>query len=128
MMTSFLTRRIRSATTIDARDPIPRVVPQPSDINANGHISRGWVLAQMDIAGGILAGQIAEGACATDDGLAQDRFDRSRYFANVSHAIDTSQQATRFINRQNRFSLGAIFSHPRAYCRFIVVGATFEFG
>ena len=45
--------------------PILRVVPQPADINSNGHIFGGWVLSQMDIAGGILAGRIAEGACAT---------------------------------------------------------------
>ena len=49
----------------DPRDPILRVVPQPADINANGHIFGGWVLAQMDIAGGILAGRTAEGHCAT---------------------------------------------------------------
>lgn len=46
-------------------EPILRVVPQPADINANGHIFGGWVLSQMDIAGGIVAGRIAEGRCAT---------------------------------------------------------------
>ena len=46
-------------------NPILRVVPQPADINSNGHIFGGWVLSQMDIAGGIVAGQIADGRCAT---------------------------------------------------------------
>jgi acyl-CoA thioesterase YciA len=46
-------------------DPILRVVPRPADINANGHIFGGWVLAQMDIAGGIVAGRMARGPCAT---------------------------------------------------------------
>lgn len=46
-------------------DPILRVVPGPADINANGHIFGGWVLGMMDQAGGILAGRIAQGACAT---------------------------------------------------------------
>jgi acyl-CoA thioesterase YciA len=46
-------------------EPILRVVPQPADINANGHIFGGWVLSQMDIAGGIVAGRIAQGRCAT---------------------------------------------------------------
>ena len=46
-------------------DPILRVVPGPADINANGHILGGWVLGMMDQAGGILAGRIAQGACAT---------------------------------------------------------------
>lgn len=42
-----------------------RVVPRPADINSNGHIFGGWVLSQMDIAGGIVAGRIAQGAVAT---------------------------------------------------------------
>ncbi len=46
-------------------DPILRVVPGPMDINANGHIFGGWVLSQMDQAGGILAGRISQGPCAT---------------------------------------------------------------
>ncbi|MBA2935260.1 acyl-CoA thioesterase [Sphingomonas sp. CGMCC 1.13654] len=50
---------------IDAREPILRVVPMPGDINANGHIFGGWVLSQMDIAGGIVAARRAGGAVAT---------------------------------------------------------------
>ena len=46
-------------------EPILRVVPRPSDINANGHIFGGWVLSQMDIAGGIVASRVAGGAVAT---------------------------------------------------------------
>jgi acyl-CoA thioesterase YciA len=42
-----------------------RVVPQHRDINSNGHIFGGWVLSQMDIAGGIVAGNVCQGACAT---------------------------------------------------------------
>ncbi len=45
--------------------PILRVVPGPTDINANGHIFGGWVLSQMDIAGGIVAHRIAQGPVAT---------------------------------------------------------------
>ena len=47
------------------RVPILRVVPGPGDINANGHIFGGWVLSQMDIAGGIVAAQRANGPVAT---------------------------------------------------------------
>ncbi len=46
-------------------EPILRVVPRPGDINANGHIFGGWVLSQMDMAGGIVAGRAAQGRCAT---------------------------------------------------------------
>ena len=51
--------------TATLRDPILRVVPGPSDINANGHIFGGWVLSQMDIAAGIVASRRARGAVAT---------------------------------------------------------------
>ena len=46
-------------------DPILRVVPEPADINANGHIFGGWILAMMDRAGGIVAGRVAQQRCAT---------------------------------------------------------------
>ena len=47
------------------RQPVLRVVPGPSDINANGHIFGGWVLSQMDIAAGIIASRRANGSVAT---------------------------------------------------------------
>ncbi len=47
------------------RAPVLRVVPGPGDINANGHIFGGWVLSQMDIAAGIVAGRRAKGPVAT---------------------------------------------------------------
>ncbi|MEQ6334042.1 acyl-CoA thioesterase [Sphingobium sp. MK2] len=46
-------------------DVVLRVMPRIADINANGHIFGGWVLSQMDIAGGIVAHRIAQGAVAT---------------------------------------------------------------
>lgn len=46
-------------------DPVIRVMPMPGDINANDHIFGGWVLAQMDIAGGITAHRAAQGPVAT---------------------------------------------------------------
>jgi len=50
----------------DKRDDVVlRVMPRIADINANGHIFGGWVLSQMDIAGGIVAHRIAQGAVAT---------------------------------------------------------------
>jgi acyl-CoA thioesterase YciA len=48
-----------------SREPVLRVVPGPTDINANGHIFGGWVLSQMDIAGGIAASQRSNGPVAT---------------------------------------------------------------
>ena len=42
-----------------------RTLAMPGDANPNGDIFGGWVLSQMDIAGGIAAGQRAEGRVAT---------------------------------------------------------------
>ncbi|MCP1470167.1 acyl-CoA thioesterase YciA [Sphingobium sp. OAS761] len=51
--------------TDERGEVILRVMPRPADINSNGHIFGGWVLSQMDIAGGIVANRIAQGAVAT---------------------------------------------------------------
>lgn len=51
--------------TEDQGEVALRVVPLPADINSNGHIFGGWVLSQMDIAGGIVARRIARGPVAT---------------------------------------------------------------
>lgn len=54
-----------SNVPVRTNDPVLRVVPEPADINANGHIFGGWILAMMDRAGGIVAGRVAQGRCAT---------------------------------------------------------------
>lgn len=46
-------------------DPIIRMAPQPRDCNNNGDIFGGWVLSQMDIAGGITAARRAKGRVVT---------------------------------------------------------------
>ena len=45
--------------------PALRVVPMPADANHNGDIFGGWIMAQVDVAGGIVAGRIARGRVAT---------------------------------------------------------------
>jgi acyl-CoA thioesterase YciA len=47
------------------RDPIIRSAPLPSDCNSNGDIFGGWVLSQMDIAGGVAASRRAKGRVVT---------------------------------------------------------------
>jgi len=51
--------------TYDKRDPIIRTAPQPRDVNNNGDIFGGWVLSQMDIAGGVVAARRAKGRVVT---------------------------------------------------------------
>jgi acyl-CoA thioesterase YciA len=45
--------------------PLIRVIAMPADANPNGDIFGGWLLSQMDLAGGSLAAQRARGRCAT---------------------------------------------------------------
>lgn len=45
--------------------PVLRVVPMPADVNAAGDIFGGWVMAHVDIAGGVVATQRARGRVAT---------------------------------------------------------------
>ena len=42
-----------------------RTMAMPADTNPNGDIFGGWIMAQMDIAGGILAQELAQGRVAT---------------------------------------------------------------
>jgi acyl-CoA thioesterase YciA len=47
------------------RLPALRVVPMPADSNQNGDIFGGWIMAQVDVAGGTVAGRVARGRVAT---------------------------------------------------------------
>ncbi len=47
------------------QEPVLRISPRPADLNLNGNIFGGWVLSQMDIAGGITAAKRARGPVAT---------------------------------------------------------------
>ena len=42
-----------------------KVIPMPADSNANGDIFGGWVMAQVDLAGGVIAARHAKGRIAT---------------------------------------------------------------
>ncbi|PKR53329.1 acyl-CoA thioesterase [Thalassospira marina] len=46
-------------------DMCTRTLAMPGDTNPSGDIFGGWLMSQMDIAGGVLASQIAEGRVAT---------------------------------------------------------------
>lgn len=47
------------------RDATLRVVPMPADLNPNGDVFGGWVMAQVDVAGAIAAQRYARGRVAT---------------------------------------------------------------
>ena len=41
------------------------MIPLPADVNANGDIFGGWVMAQVDLAGSVLPARYAKGRMAT---------------------------------------------------------------
>lgn len=49
----------------ERRDPALRSIAMPADANPAGDIFGGWVLSQMDLAGGTIAHRRAQGRCAT---------------------------------------------------------------
>ncbi len=45
--------------------PMIRAIAMPADANPNGDIFGGWLMSQMDLAGGSLAARVARGRCVT---------------------------------------------------------------
>ena len=59
----------QSAQTLASRRPrgslLLRTLAMPADTNANGDIFGGWIMSQLDLAGGILAKEISRGRVVT---------------------------------------------------------------
>jgi acyl-CoA thioesterase YciA len=72
--------RMADATTESSptREPTLRAIAMPADANARGDIFGGWILAQMDLAGGSAAMRRAQGRVATV-GIASMSFHRPVY-------------------------------------------------
>ncbi|WP_031406511.1 acyl-CoA thioesterase [Thiomonas sp. FB-Cd] len=47
------------------REPVLRIQPKPADVNMHGDIFGGWIMAQVDMAAGIVAARRAKGRVAT---------------------------------------------------------------
>ena len=81
---------------LPAREPALRVVPMPADANQHGDIFGGWVMAQVDIAGGVVAARRARGRVAT---VAVNSFvfkqpvligDQVSFYSEITHVGRTS--------------------------------------
>lgn len=68
------------------RSAVIRTVPRPADANASGDIFGGWILSQMDIAGGVVAAERAQGRVVT---VAIDamRFHRPVYVGDLVSVV-----------------------------------------
>jgi acyl-CoA thioesterase YciA len=80
----------------EGKEPTLRVQPMPADTNMHGDVFGGWIMAQVDIAGGIAAARRAKGRVAT---IAVNSFlfkqpvfvgDVLSFYADVIHVGNTS--------------------------------------
>jgi acyl-CoA thioesterase YciA len=78
------------------RELVLKVIPMPADVNANGDIFGGWVMAQVDLAGAVLPARVVRGRMAT---VAVNQFifkqpvkvgDILSFFAHISRVGNTS--------------------------------------
>src|SRR5215212_12248932 len=58
----------------------------------------------------------------------EDRVDLRRHLFDGRHPVDPAHQAALFVIREDRLGLGAIFGHPAAHRRLIVVREADELG
>jgi acyl-CoA thioesterase YciA len=56
---------MNDATPLPHGEPAIRVMAMPADANPSGDVFGGWVLSQMDVAGGIVAALRAKGRVVT---------------------------------------------------------------
>jgi acyl-CoA thioesterase YciA len=47
------------------KELVMKVIPMPADVNANGDIFGGWVMAQVDLAGAVIPARYTHGRMAT---------------------------------------------------------------
>jgi acyl-CoA thioesterase YciA len=78
------------------RELVLKVIPMPADVNANGDIFGGWVMAQVDLAGAVLPVRYVRGRMAT---VAVNQFifkqpvrvgDILSFFAHITRLGNTS--------------------------------------
>ena len=49
----------------DGSELVLRVMPMPADVNGNGDVFGGWLMAQVDLAGAVLPMRVAKGRVTT---------------------------------------------------------------
>jgi acyl-CoA thioesterase YciA len=47
------------------KELVLKVIPMPADVNANGDIFGGWVMAHVDLAGSVVPARLVDGRMAT---------------------------------------------------------------
>jgi len=100
-----------------------RTLAMPKDVNVNGDIFGGWVLSQMDIAAGIIAGRRARGRVTT---VALDAMKFIRP-VGVGNVLCVYAEITRVGRTSMAISVEAWVLRSRSSDREKVTEATFTF-
>ena len=106
---------------------LTRTLSMTSDCNANGDIFGGWIMSQMDIAGGILAKEVAQGRVAT---ISVDGMTFHKPVA-VGDVVCCYGSCTRIGNSSMTIKLEIwvkpLINAPKVNYRYIVTEATFTY-
>ena len=111
------------------RIPTLRVVPMPADSNMHGDVFGGWIMSQVDIAGGITASRRANGRVAT---VAVNSFlfkqpvyvgDVVTFYTEVTRIGNTSITVRVEVFAERVRQRGEIIKVTEATLSFVAIGA-----
>jgi acyl-CoA thioesterase YciA len=106
-----------------------KVIPMPADCNGNGDIFGGWVMAQVDLAGSVLAARYTQGRMAT---VAVNEFvfkhpvrvgDILSFFSKVTRIGRTSITVTVEVYAEHYFPQGQYLKVTEASLTYVAIDA-----
>ncbi|KQP14072.1 acyl-CoA thioesterase [Pseudorhodoferax sp. Leaf267] len=105
-----------------------KVIPMPGDTNGNGDIFGGWVMAQVDLAGGVLPARLIVGKFAT---VAVNEFifkqpvrvgDLLSFFASITRVGNTSVTVEVEVYAERRHSVQRYVKVTEARLTYVAIG------
>ena len=105
-----------------------KVIPMPADTNGNGDIFGGWVMAQVDLAGGVLPARLINGKFAT---VAVNQFifkqpvrvgDLLSFFASISRIGHTSITVQVEVFAERRHAASRYVKVTEASLTYVAIG------
>jgi acyl-CoA thioesterase YciA len=105
-----------------------KVIPMPGDTNGNGDIFGGWVMAQVDLAGGVLPARLIVGKFAT---VAVNEFifkqpvrvgDLLSFFASITRVGNTSVTVQVEVYAERRHSMDRYVKVTEARLTYVAIG------
>ena len=106
-----------------------KVIPMPRDVNANGDIFGGWVMAQVDLAGSVLPARYIRGRMAT---VAVNEFifkqpvgvgDLLSFFAHITRVGNTSLTVEVEVYAERFADQGRHFKVTEARLTYVAIDA-----